>query len=179
LSKIEQAKREFPSLVRVSRVEVIPREKFMVYLLFYEGTPIVVGHGKFQRARVIFDDQETITPNHIKSIFVRIYHLFGDPGSFDRFIIPCKSKKEASTYEKKLHASIGGNSLVLPEELSARLFEGIQQGSAEEMVLRIALNSSFDGLSDLRKWRRRGILGDQVWFKIAKKLELEGLEWWF
>jgi hypothetical protein len=39
--------------------------------------------------------------------------------------------------------------------------------------LEIALASSFDGLSDLKTWRRKGILDDCVWQVISKKLQLD------
>jgi hypothetical protein len=42
------------------------------------------------------------------------------------------------------------------------------------MLLEIALASSFDGLSDLKTWRRKGILDDCVWQVISKKLQLDG-----
>jgi hypothetical protein len=42
-----------------------------------------------------------------------------------------------------------------------------------KMLLEIALASSFDGLSDLKTWRRKGILDDCVWQVISKKLQLD------
>jgi uncharacterized membrane protein len=41
------------------------------------------------------------------------------------------------------------------------------------MALRIALCSSFDGISDLKKWRREGIIDDQTWEIVADKLKLK------
>ena len=173
MTKKEQAMEAFPSMIPISSAEEIPRDQYVVYLLFYDEEPIVVGHGKYSRARVIFDDRETITPSHIKALFVRIYHLFGGQGNFDRLLLPCASKQEASKLEREIHASIGGNTRALPEELTAAVFEGIEEGSVEEMVLKIALSSSFDGLSDLKRWKRKGIVGEEIWSVIARKLALQ------
>jgi len=40
------------------------------------------------------------------------------------------------------------------------------------MVLRMALCSSFDGITDLKRWRRDRILDDQRWEQIAERLQL-------
>jgi hypothetical protein len=41
------------------------------------------------------------------------------------------------------------------------------------LILEIALLSSFDGLSDLKKWRTNGILNDEIWGEVANRLRLD------
>lgn len=150
----------------------IPRGKYMVYILTIDDKPFVVGHGKHNRAKVIFDDSTQITSGHIKALFVRIYHLFGD-GQFQRYIIPCNSKNIAQQIEADLHDTIGGNNRDLPVAIRDALFHAISPGSPSEMVLRMALCSSFDGISDIKLWRREGILADDIWETISEKLHLD------
>ena len=50
----------------------IPAKDYLVYVLEHNGRAIVVGHGKKNRARVILDSEEAITPSHLKAIFVRL-----------------------------------------------------------------------------------------------------------
>jgi len=151
----------------------IPREGYMVYILIHnEDDVLVVGHGKYNRARVICDDQDRTTSGHIKAMKVRCAHLFGI-GEFSRFVIPCESKTEAKELEGKLHSKIGGNTLPPSAEIQQKLWEGIATDSPEAMVLNIALHSAFDGLYDLKRWRKKGILTDDVWNPIASKLGLQ------
>jgi hypothetical protein len=150
----------------------IPRGTYMVYILTYNDTPIVVGHGKQNRAKVIFDDKNQITSAHIKAIFVRAYRLFGQ-GEFKQFLITCHNKNEAKEIEATLHREIGGNSRKLPEDILTSLFKGIPTDSTARMVLRMALSSSFDGLSDLKMWRKDGILDDELWGIIGGRLQID------
>lgn len=152
-------------------VEDIPRKQWLVYILTYDDKPITVGHGKVNRARVIFDDRTQVTKNHLKALFVRIYRLYGT-GEFQQFIIVCADKAEAKCVEKKLHSAIGGNNRSLPATLEASLFHGLLPGTIPYMVLKMALCSSFDGLADLRLWHRKGILGGTVWTTLSNKLAL-------
>jgi hypothetical protein len=131
-------------------IESIPNNIYMVYILTYNNKAIVLGHGKKNRSKVIFDDINQITSSHLKAFFVRLYNLFGN-GTFDRYIILTDSKQEALEIEGNLHQKIGGNHRQLPEEIRGQLFDGIERNSVTELVLEIALRSSFDGLSDLRK----------------------------
>jgi hypothetical protein len=149
----------------------IPRGVYMVYILTYNDTPIVIGHGKHNRAKVIFDDKSQITSVHIKAIFVRAYRLFGQ-GEFKQFVITCQSKSEAKEIEATLHRKIGGNSRNLPKDILTSLFKDISTDSIAYMVLRMALSSSFDGLSDLKMWRKDGILCDKLWGIVGGRLQL-------
>lgn len=144
----------------------------MVYILTYNDTPIVVGTGKKNRARVIFDDKNQITSSHIKAIFVRTYRLFGQ-GKFKQYLITCDNKNEANDIEANLHRTIGGNIRDLPNDILRSLFKDISNDSIEGMVLRMALCSSFDGISDLKMWRKRGILKDEVWRNVGGRLQLD------
>lgn len=153
-------------------VQDIPRGVYMVYILTYNDTPIVVGHGKHNRAKVIFDDKNQISSAHIKAIFVRAYRLFGQ-GEFKQFLITCHNKNEAKEIEATLHREIGGNSRNLPEDILTSLFKDISTDSTGYMVLRMALSSSFDGLSDLKMWRKDGILNDELWGIVGRRLQFD------
>lgn len=162
----------YPNRISIpNNVDDIEKENYVVYILTYNNTPIVVGHGKRNRARVIFDDLNQITQGHIKSLFVRIYQLYGTK-TFNRFIIACTSKKEAQLIEKKLHIEIGGNSNLIDNQLLENLFSGFDIESKEWLFLKLALLSSFDGLSDLKKWRRNKIISNDIWDIISNRLRL-------
>ncbi|MDD2660785.1 MAG: hypothetical protein PHY54_14100 [Methylococcales bacterium] len=152
-------------------VQAIPRRQYMVYILTFNDNPIVLGHGKYNRARVIFDDKQQITSGHIKALFVRAYRLFGQ-GKFQQFIIECVSKDEAKKIEACLHRKIGGNSRDLSDVIKNELFKNIEDGTWANMVLRMALYSPFDGIADINLWRRKGILTDDTWKIISDKLQL-------
>ena len=57
-------------------------------------------------------------------------------------------------------------------QIRNQLFYGLEPNSVSYLVLEIALRSSFDGLSDIRKWRVDGILNDQIWIEISRRLRL-------
>jgi hypothetical protein len=148
---------------------------YMVYILERNGAAIVVGHGRKNRAKVIFDDLQRTTNGHIKAIFVRLYHLYADKHTqFLRYIVTCSSKKNAQEVEAHLHTVIKGNHRKLPSAIEGDIFEGLPSDGVAEILLKIALASSFDGLSDLKTWRRKGIIDDRVWQVICKKLQLVG-----
>ena len=77
----------------LSGVDDILPGVYCVYILTIGNNPVVVGHGKKNRARVIFDNRDTITPGHIKAIIVRLYTLFGSgDANSKRYLIECESK---------------------------------------------------------------------------------------
>ena len=154
-----------------SQSDLMPPGCYGVYILALNERPIVLGHGRRNRARVIFDDIDSITPNHIKAICVRLYHLYGS-GSFQRYIINCSDKNEAAETENALHQRIGGNSRDLPKEILDELFSGIDPESVCALLLKIALTSSYDGLSDLRRWNKMGLLKESDWEIISHKLRI-------
>jgi hypothetical protein len=156
-------------------VEDIHHKDYMVYILERDGEAIVVGHGRKNRAKVIFDDLKKTTNGHIKAIFVRLHHLYADKDTqFFRYVITCSNKKDAQEVEANLHAVIKGNHRKLPNNIEEAIFEGLPSDGVAKMLLKIALASSFDGLSDLKTWRRKCILDDCVWQVISKKLQLVG-----
>ncbi len=155
-------------------VEDLPRGKYLVYVLTCGDKAIIVGQGKKNRAQVIFDslEKDRITP-HIKAIFVRLHLLFAKCTRFYRYIIECNDKDEAKRIENDVHDIIGGNTRDIADFISARLFEGIRPDCLAYMVIKMALLSSYDGISDLNKWRREGLLNDEVWCTIATRLRLK------
>lgn len=147
---------------------------YYVYILTFNDSPIVVGHGKKNRAKVIFDDINTITQGHLKAFLIRIYRIFGD-GLFNQFVINCDNKEEAKIIENNLHLNIGGNRNAINQDLLFSLFDGIDVNSKQWVYLKLALLSSFDGLSDLKKWRREGVISDEDWVVISNRIQLNYL----
>ncbi|MEB3121208.1 MAG: hypothetical protein VKL41_08285 [Snowella sp.] len=137
----------------------------------HNGIPIVLGQGKKNRSKVIFDNLNQTTSSHLKALFVRLYFLFGE-GTFERYIIICDDKNEAKSIEKTLHQTIGGNHRNIPTEIRNQLFNNLDPNSITYLLLEIALRSSFDGLSDIRKWRNDGILSNEIWAEISARLQL-------
>jgi len=170
---IEKIESLYPNrVINPTNLSEIPNNIYLVYILFFNGNPVVLGHGKKNRAKVIFDNINQITTSHLKALFVRLYTLFGD-GNFNRFIIECSSKEEAKIIESNLHKQIGGNNRNIPNDIRQKLFDGIENDSISKLVLEIALRSSFDGLSDIRKWKADNILSNEVWNEISEKLQLQ------
>jgi hypothetical protein len=163
----------YPNRVNIPQnVNDIVNNIYYVYVLTYNDSPIVVGHGKKNRAKVIFDDSDTITQSHLKALLVRLYRIFGDR-NFSQFVISCTSKEEAKIIEKNLHINIGGNRNEIDQNLLTRLFDGINIDSRQYIYLKLALLSSFDGLSDLKKWRRNGVISDADWEVISNRLQID------
>jgi len=155
-----QDRLEFPK-----SVGEIPADVYLVYILMFNQNPIVVGHGKKNRAKIIFDSKETIT-SHIKALVTRLHIIFGGKDAvFERCIIRCKSKEESKQIEAQVHDKCGGNTLVLPAAIKTR--------GPTWMALQMAVCSSFDGIADLKKWRRAKILDDETWRQISKKLMIK------
>jgi len=170
---LERLQQLYPNRI-ISPVTIndIPNNGYMVYILIFNNNPIVLGHGKRNRAKVIFDNENQITTSHLKALFVRLYNLYGN-GEFERYIINCQNKEDAKQIEKNLHNKIGGNNRDIPTEIRNKLFNGLQPNSVSYLVLEIALRSSFDGLSDIRKWRADRILSDEIWTDISQRLCLQ------
>lgn len=160
-------------LIEVTTKADIPKDSALVYILFWGDQPLVVGEGKENRARVIIDDQNSITPNHKKAIKVRLYRLYGDDTTiFSAFVICCESKGEAQKIEKDLHLQIGGNDSSIEPKILAKLFSGLNEQSLVWIFLKQALCSAFDGIYDLKKWRREKIIKDNEWVEICNRLKI-------
>jgi hypothetical protein len=56
---------------------------------------------------------------------------------------------------------------------SAVLFKDLDSKGVSKMVLEMALASSYSGLSDLKRWKKAGILHASVAETIWNKLELK------
>ena len=160
-------------LIEVEARSEIPKDTALAYLLLYGNQSLVTGEGLENRARVITDGLEVNPPAHIKAMKVRLYRLYGsNDRSFRAFVIKCNSKQEAREVERKLHSEIGGNNSEIATEILDQLFDPLEEGSLTAIFLRQALCSSYDGISDLKKWRREGIIADDVWEVICERLKL-------
>ncbi|MGD9631551.1 MAG: hypothetical protein AB7V18_20115 [Pyrinomonadaceae bacterium] len=167
----------YPDRISVPEdVRSIPRNVYMVYVLGHKNNAIVVGHGKKNRASIIFDNLNRKTPSHIKALLVRTYCLVYQDFEFDRYIISCRDKDQAQEIEKYLHKEIGGNSCEPPEALMEFLVADIKDGVAL-LFLKLAVCSSFDGLNDLKKWRDKKLIPDSTWNVLSEKLRLSELNW--
>ena len=163
----------YPNVEEPFREVDIPRDLYLVYVLTVNTEPIVVGSGMRNRARVIFDSEDSVTRDHIKALIVRLYVLFSAPDAvFQRFLIRCKDRQQAREFEKDIQRRFGGNNLRLPQRIYDNLFYGLAEDSLARMALRMALCSAFDGIRDIRKWRRDGILDNDVWREIELRLRL-------
>ena len=157
-----------PGALEINSLNEIPDDRLLVYILARDDQALVCGLGEKNRARVIFDDGLTqATPSHIKSLFLRTYHRHGGPAHWQRFIVPCDDRKEASALERLFHAAIGGNTPQLPQEIVDRLKTGNQTAN---MVLDMARYSGYSGLRDLRKWRDVGVIDNTTWDQITDRL---------
>jgi hypothetical protein len=166
----------FPDRLLIpASVKEIPDNGYLVYILERDDNALVVGHGRKNRAKVIFDDLDRTTSGHIKAIFVRLHHLDAtEETRFGRYVITCDDKKHAQAVEAQLHAVIQGNHREIPESIEALLFGDLPDTSIAKMLLKIAIASAFDGLYDLKSWRKKGIIDEQTWQIVSAKLQLNG-----
>jgi hypothetical protein len=159
-------------VINPTNLDEIPKEQYMVYVLLLNEKTIVLGHGKKNRARIIFDNKQHYTKNHIKALFVRLYHLYDD-GEFERFIIICENKEEAKKIEDRLHKEIGGNNRHVSENIRKELFKGLDSNSLTKLVLEIAILSSFDGIADIKNWYNHHVISEEIWKDVANRLGME------
>ncbi|TVR38751.1 MAG: hypothetical protein EA392_08670 [Cryomorphaceae bacterium] len=157
----------------------IDAECYVVYVLAHNNEPLLVGQGKRNRAKIIFDDLDAGTTSHFKALKVRLYHLYHNeifPQSyFQRVIVKCKDREESKQIEKLLHREMGGNNNDVPCEIKTKLLDGLSPDSVPFLLLEIALISSFGGISDIIKWRKKGLLKDEVWTELSTRLRLDKL----
>tara|TARA_B110001469_G_scaffold126862_1_gene145716 strand:+ start:132 stop:659 length:528 start_codon:yes stop_codon:yes gene_type:complete len=164
----------------IKTLEKIHKDQYIVYALKADNNYIVLGHGKKNRAKVIFDDINTITYSHLKSFKVRLYHLF-TKSKYERLIILCEDKKSAQKIEKELHSDTryeGSNTNELVIDFTIALSKIWKDFPQVKLLLKIALNSSHSGLNDLRKWYVKGLIDPKDAGQIKKMLELEKLKGW-
>ena len=74
--------------------------------------------------------------------------------------------------ENNLHHLIGGNNRNIPDDIKLSLFKGFPKNSIAKLLLEIAIQSSFDGLQDLKKWKTIGLINAETWTLIEDKLKL-------
>lgn len=162
----------YPRAIVPHALADIPRYQEMVYGLILNDVAIVCGRGKFNRAKVIFDGAQQTTV-HIKAMTVRLHRRYGPPQQVvERFLIPCVTKADALAVERDLHRRIGGDGPNIPAEIQAALLEGLDHASPACLLLRAALISAYDGLSDIRRWREAGIADEATWVEIDQRLAL-------
>ena len=163
---------KFPNRVLTpATVDDIPRDQYLVYILGCDGKAIVVGQGKYNRARVIFDCENTVTWGHKKSIFVRLRHLFTLKPSFERYLVTCYGEESAKADEKALQKEIGGNTSEVPPEVQSKLLEDIEEHSLPWLLLKFALRSANSGMQDLKNWRNDGLIKEEAWKTISDRLK--------
>ena len=67
---IEKIESLYPNrVINPTNLSEIPNNIYLVYILFFNGNPVVLGHGKKNRAKVIFDNINQITTSHLKALF--------------------------------------------------------------------------------------------------------------
>jgi hypothetical protein len=164
----------FPGRVIAPRqLQDIPQDVPLVYVFGWEDSPIVLGKGTFARARVIFDDTSQITRPHLKSLFVRLCHLYGRPGArCERFVIPFSSDEDARKAERGLHREIGGNRRNVDPAIMHALLRGLTPDTIPYLLIQQAIHSSFDGQDDLYRWWRKGLIHEHDWAVVKQRLGL-------
>jgi len=174
---LETLKQHFPGRVMLPKgLADVPRKKqYMVYVLVSDDGVILAGHGRCNRAQVIFDSEDRVAPGgHLKAFFVRLHVLFASQGTrFSRYLLRCDSKEEAKKLEKQVHGIIGGNNRKLPTYIENALFDGLTPHTFPWLFLQLALTSSFDGLADLMRWKGKGFIKPEDWKIISDRLRLE------
>ncbi len=162
----------YPRLIVPHTLADIPRSQELIYGLILNDVTVVCGRGKFNRAKVIFDGAQQTTV-HIKALTVRLHRRYGPPQQVvERFVIPCATKADALLVERDLHQRIGGDGPNIPAQIQTALLAGLAPASPAYILLRAALLSAYDGLSDLRRWREAGIADDATWEEINQRLAL-------
>ena len=145
-----------------------------VYILAFDNVAVVTGRGKRDRAKVIFDSLDKSPTDHFKAIFVRAYNKL-NPAKLKRYVIACSDVQESQKIEVLLHKKIGGNTTKV-DFFKERFFPNseIPLGSdgchVVDVVIAMAFNSSYSGLTDLKKWRKKHLISDDIWHEIEKRL---------
>ena len=87
-------------LIPGTRKDIQKNKEYMVYVLVRNDKAVVVGHGQFNRAQVIFDDTTRATNGHIKAVYIRLYRLYGlATDRYERFILKFPNKGKAKAAE--------------------------------------------------------------------------------
>lgn len=159
-------------LIRPASIAEIPAATELVYILLWDSKPIVIGRGKSNRAKVLFDDAEQCTV-HLKSLVVRLHQLYGGgERRATRLLVRCDSAATSKTIEGDLHRRFGGNETRLPQAILDRLLKDIAPHSTPWLLLQQALLSAYDGQSDLKRWRKHRLISERDWSAISERLSL-------
>jgi len=153
---------------------------YMVYALTFKDKAIAIGHGRYDRAKVIFDNYNTYTRSHIKSTLIRFYHLAyiedNEKNIYQRFVAFCGDKILAEKIEGRLHNEFGGNNNQIDEDIKKSVLKKSYQNRESKIIIDFALLSSYCGLSDLHHWRNNSQeLGfdNEIWNMIWDDLNLK------
>ena len=159
------------------------KDERLVYILTANEVPIVLGQGKKNRAKIIFDEiGSKPTKSHFKSMFLRMYqlHYFSDSIIYKRYLIKCKDQQHAKEIEHKLHTIFGGagkfekkvNNQLSQQEKD--ILDEFTDGCDEKvkLLIKLAYYSSYSGLADLEKWKKESLIEETDWKKIVEKLKL-------
>ena len=147
-------------------IEDLNITEYMVYILMVDNNAIVIGVGKKNRAKVIFDNETNITKYHIKSIVVKLYQKYYPNATYHKIIIPCENRISALEIEKDLHEYFNGNKIIITDEIKLKLDECKMQESSK-LIIKLALLSSYSALSDLHKWKKAKLINEEQWNEIA------------
>jgi hypothetical protein len=167
----------FPGRVLApARRQNIPDGHLVYVLALNDQAPAVVAGkrspGNPARANVIFDDLEHAT-THYKAMLVRLHHLFNPPGTtYSRYLITCANAAEAGATENTVHRHFNGDNPDVPPAFRAAVLNGFPAYSAPWTLLCCAMASAYDGIYDLRRWRKLGLINDADWQSISVRLQL-------
>lgn len=142
-----------------------------------DDNAIILGHGRWDRARVIFDNLTKYTATHCKSGLLRLYNIYdlslANKPKIGRYMIMCENKIEAEKLEHELQRQFGGNVSEVPQYLLDHILQGFAPGSPVWLLIMLAFQSNFSPLTDLNKWRRKGLIPDDaIWNEIVRLLYL-------
>lgn len=165
---LDTIKNLYPSALEVRNIDELPKKGYMVYILLCNGKAIVVGQGKKNRAKVMFD----VATAHYKALLVRLYMIHEADAEYKRYIIPCDSKEQSKAIEYVLHhnENVGGAGMNFTEKILKAI--ECKESATANMLIKIALLSSYDGLSDIRKWHNENIISDSDWNILKEKFNL-------
>ena len=159
-------KEKYNNIISPLELKDIPNSIYMVYIFVWNNIALVVGMGKKNRARVILDPYIA----HYKATLIRLYLKYEQNGIFERYVIPCSTKKEALIIEKDLHNTIGGEGIILTDKIKKNI---TSDDNIQNMISNMALCSSYDATTDLLKWRKNKLIEDDIWNNIKNILDIK------
>jgi hypothetical protein len=144
----------------------------LVYVLTANDQAIVLGRGNKNRAKIILDRlHQPPTHIHYKAMFVRMYQLMNASQTYRSFIVICDSVGASKQLESILHRQYGGEGKFDSDQVVEDFVKKCNDAKVK-LLLKLAYHSSFSGLDDLCKWRKKGLIPDVEWLQIVDKLKL-------